>query len=505
MKTSKKILSIFLALLMLLSVSGFAFAAEEAERDCPVIHIPGFYSSDVYGDVNDPDTLLILPSTDTLIDFVKNEFAPALVAFCIDRDTDKLATNVCSKINEQLFSHWFNESTGEAKEGAGIVFDYTPENVTAQSRLIFRYDWRENLIDTADKLAAYIEHVASESGCEKVALSAHSFGSNLILAYLAKYGNDRISAIVFDSPACYGVAVMGNLMTGKVTLDSEFIGYFLKSTLGEAEYSRLISSVFDVFDLAGIPALATGFIDEIIEVLAPAVYKETLAPLFGYWPASWAMVPDAQIDEAMSFIFDNLLKDEDLSVLKSKIEDYNSLVRSNKDNLLKSFNDSGNFAVLSRFGSPAFPLTDASDLIGDTVIETKSSSLGATTAPYGTYFSDEEIAGVDSKYISPDRTVNASTCLFPEQTWFIKDAGHFETHLTEAYYDFFLYADEEITCDKTDFGRFCVFDKETITLLKDTSEPEKVEELSPLRRLFNFIIALFKPLADFFSKLFGNK
>lgn len=503
MKLSKKILSLCLALLMAFSATGTAFAAEEIKRDCPVIHIPGFYSSDVYGDVNDPDTLLELPSADVILDFIKKEFVPALIAFCIDRDTDKLATDVCAKINEQLFPHWFNETTGDAKEGSGLLFDATPDNVTATSTLTFRYDWRGDLMDIADDLADYIDYVTEESGCEKVALSAHSFGSNLILAYFAKYGNGKVASVVFDSPACEGVAVVGNLLAGKVTLDAEFLGYFLESTLGEAEYAKLISSLFDISELGNIPGLAVGFLDEVIETLAPAVYKETIAPLFGYWPGIWAMVPDRNIDEAMAYIFDDILKSEDLSVLRARVEEYNSIVRADKETLLKDFDKEGKFAVLSRYGSPAFPLTDASDLMGDTVIETKASSLGATTAPVGTYFSDEETAGVDAKYISPDRTVNASTCLFPEQTWFIKDSGHFETHYTDDYYDFFLFAEKELTCDDTDFGRFCTFETDNYTLVKDTSEPQKAENPSPLARLFRFLAALFETFTGFIKKIFS--
>lgn len=502
MKLSKKILSLCLALMMVFSVTGAAFAAE-SEKDCPVVHIPGFYSSNVYGDVDDPDTLLDLPSADTLLDFVKDEFVPALLSFCVDRDTDKLATTVCEKINEQLFPHWFNESTGDAKEGSGLLFDATPDNVTASSKLTFRFDWRGDMVDIADDLAEYIDYVLAESGCEKLALSAHSFGSNLILAYLAKYGNEKISAIVFDSPACDGVAVVGNLMTGKVTLDAEFLGYFLESTLGENEYAKLISGVYGVLELADIPGTVVDFLDEAIEVLAPAVYKETLAPLFGYWPAIWAMVPDSQIDEAMAYIFDDILKEQDLSVLRGRVEEYNALVRANKEATLRAFDSVGNFAVLSRYGSPAFPLTDASDLMGDTVIETKASSLGATTAPVGTYFTEEETEGVDAKYISPDKTVNASTCLFPEQTWFIKDSGHFETHFTDDYYNLFLFAEKELTCDDTEFGRFCTFETENYTLVKDTSEPEQKENDSPLARLFRFLAALFETFTALIKKLFS--
>ena len=38
--------------------------------------------------------------------------------------------------------------------------------------------------------------------------------------------------------------------------------------------------------------------------------------------------------------------------------------------------------------------------------------------------SDAEIAGVSPEYISPDRVVNASTCLYKDTTWIVKNAKH---------------------------------------------------------------------------------
>lgn len=503
MKPVKKILSICLAALMLLSVSGVAFAAEDGKQDCPVVHVPGFYSSDIYADVNDTDTLITFPDTDSIIELVKMVVIPSLIIYCADRDIDKLSTNISSEI-KVLFADWFYESTGEPQENSGIIFDEAPEGLTAESKLIFRFDWRNDPVAIADSLASYIDNAITVSGCDKVALSAHSFGSNIVTAYLQKYGNSKISSVLFDSPACYGVAVVGNLLTGKVTFDSEAIAYFLKTALGENEYESLLSSIIDIFEMAEIPELFTLFIDEVIEALAPGVYKEIFAPLFGYWPAMWAMVPDAQLDEAMSYIFDGVLEGQDTAALKEKIASYNAVVRDNREVVLKDFDSVGNFAVLSRFGAPSFPLSSAADLLGDTVIETKSSSLGALTAPVGDYFSDEEINGVAAEYISPDRTVNASTCLFPEKTWFIKGTGHFETELTEPYYDYFLFAAEELTCGKTDFGRFCTFDKETLALVKDTSEPQKIKKPSAFERLFNFLKALFERIGAFFKNIFSK-
>ncbi len=33
---------------------------------------------------------------------------------------------------------------------------------------------------------------------------------------------------------------------------------------------------------------------------------------------------------------------------------------------------------------------------------------------------------VEAEYVSPENNIDASTCLFPEQTWFIKNLSHSE-------------------------------------------------------------------------------
>lgn len=487
MKKAKKILCLALTLIIVLSLTVTA-SAKETRQTCPMITIPGFTSSNVYDDITDESTLVGFPSTDDIIDIVKEAFIPALLVYAVDRDTDKLVVSVTDRVNE-VFAYWFNESTGEAKEGSGII-PQKLTSVTSESRLTFSYDWRGDPVKIADELNEYIETVCELSGCEKVAIGSHSLGTTIALAYITKYGNDRVKGIVFDSPACNGVAIIGNILTGKLYFDNETLGLFLKNILGESEYSKLISSLIDIFDTAGVLELVIRFADEIVEALAPAVYRETVAPLLGCWPTLWSMVPDEKIDECKAYIFDEILKDKDTSVLEAKIDTYNNTVRANRDETLQAFNAVGNFAVFSRYTQHTVPLTGSSKLIGDTIIDTVSSSFGATTAPVGEYFSDSYLKDKDMKYISPDRTVDASTCLFPEQTWFIKDSGHFETDgLTTEYYDMFLFAEKELTCDTAEIGRF-TYRSESFTLTEDTSVPVKAEKPSILKSIYNLGLSL---------------
>jgi len=499
----KKTIAFFLAILVIFSAVSIAFAAEEAEQTCPLIYIPGFSSSDVYADVTDESTLISFPGTDSILGLVKNTLLPALFSYSIDRDTEKFALKVTDGING-MFNYWFNDITGEVKKGSGVippVFD----DVTADSKITFSYDWRGDPVEIAKSLNEYIETVCEVSGSDKVALGCHSLGSTVALTYLTVYGNSRISAIVFDSPASNGVALIGNVLTGKVNIDANSIGYFLKNMLGENEYERLVSGVVDILENAGVFELFALVADELIEQLAPIVYEETVAPLVGCWLTIWSMLPDSQVEEAKSFIFDEILKDTDTSVIESKIDRYNSTVRAKRTETLEKFNDVGNFAIISRYTGKTIPLIGSSQMMGDLIIDTSASSFGATTAELGDFFSDEYIQSKDVAYISPDRTVDASTCLFPEQTWFIKDSGHFETEgFTKDYYDMFLFSKEELTCDTAEIGRFSIRDKETDKLVKDTTLPEKAEKPSALKSVYNLISALLEYVVSLLRKFAGR-
>ena len=396
---------------------------------------------------------------------------------------------VTSRIND-MFADWFNESSGDAKPGSGVILEM-PDEVTTTSRLTFSYDWRNDPMKIADELHQYIEKVCALSGSDKVALTCHSLGSNIALTYLTKYGNDRVSGIVFDSPACNGVAIIGHVLTGNVNLDADGIALFIKSFIGESEYEALAESFIDILKSAGVFGLFTDFADVIIEALAPAVYRETVAPLLGSFPTFWSMLPDDKVDEAKAFIFDNILKNKETTALETKIDNYNTVVRTNRTSTLKAFNNAGNFAILSRYSVQTIPLKGSAELLGDYMIETKASSFGAVTAPIGQHFSDEYLSQKDPAYISPDKTVDASTCLFPEQTWFIKGSGHFETGgVTTPYYDMFLFAEKELTCDTAEIGRFTYRDAVTYTLVEDTTVPETMENPSFIKSIYNFIMSV---------------
>ena len=87
-----------------------------------------------------------------------------------------------------------------------------------------------------------------------------------------------------------------------------------------------------------------------------------------------------------------------------------------------------NLGIMAKYGSQMIPVTESSAMISDQIASVYRASYGATTSTVYEPLSDDYIAGRIEKglgrYISPDKQIDASTCMFPDNTWFYKGATH---------------------------------------------------------------------------------
>ena len=496
----KKILSLALSLILLLSLAVPVAAASDVQ--CPTIYVPGFLTSALYTDTSDVSTKVSLPSSDELLELVKKDLVPAVFDYTIDKDGDKLGHAV-SKIANQAFSGYFYNSDGSAKDNAGAIMTYpSAASIRKNSNLYFHYDWRGDPVAIAEDLKNFIDYVTANSGSDKVALRCHSLGSVIATSYLTLYGNEKVMGVVFDAPALEGITYIGELLCGRVEIAGDALLQAMKDLLGENEYNELINSTLDILEIAGLHNGAGDFLDGLVQEIAPVLYEETLIPLFGYWPSVWAMTPDSYYQKATEYVFSNYFDGDEYAPLKEKISNYNNQVRPYKKTTLLEFDKIGRMVVLSRYGFATLPVTNEWNVLSDTVVDTKNSSLGATTTVYGQSFSEEYLEGKDMSLISPDRTVDASTCLFPEKTWFIKNLKHDRTDVTKDLHLTLLFSEEESTVENSGLPQFMIFDAETDTLSEDKGEykapVEENETASFLAKIMKFFTAIF----NFFTNLF---
>ena len=501
-RISFKLITVVLALVICLVPMLTVIANAKPAKSVPIINIHGLMASDVYVDPNDPDSELAWPpSTDAIVQAVK-DVLPSLAKFAVTKDWTVFGDGICDAVNK-MFAPIVCNPDGTANGTTGVRFSYPqPSEIKSDSELRFKYDWRLDPVAVAAQLNDYINYVLKCSGSDTVKICCHSLGGVVTNTYLTVYGDSKVSGVCFNSTAIYGQRYIGELMTGQISLDSDALQWFLSYLFDYMEYKNILNTVIDVIRQAGLMDVVVNLGNTIINHLLEQASKEVLAPMFGRWPSIWAMTSDADIEKSEEFMFKYLNTDEEAPILKAKIDYFNENVRPYKTQTLEKLNKHANVYVVSRYGYCSIPITPSFDIVSDGVVDSASTSFGATIAPYGAKLSDEYIANVDPKYISPDKTLDASTCLFPEQTWFIKDMQHANNpdSLDEMMYMFLKY-DGQATVDTFDrYPRFNQYDPYNDVISPYTEAEPEATFVERIVLIVKEIIALVVNLFSMISK-----
>lgn len=420
----RKILSVIIAVVIIAVPLMSVFAHAESVQKYPLVYVNGFMSRELHSDKNNPDSDVIWPPSAESILKTAGKMAPYIAKFAVDKDWDYFAEKSFPYVGE-LFAPVCCTNDGTVTNGSGIIFDYPDkETVTYGGSYDFYYDWRLDPVDIADELNDFINYILECSGAEKVSIIAHSLGGVITLSYLTLYGTQKVDGVCFYVSAIYGEAYNGQLMSGKIGFNGDCLTEFMRGTFSDNEYQYLLASIFDVLNKTGILdpicACANYAIDQCLDVAA----REAVLPLFANWLSIWSMVPDKYMNSAKEYVFDNVYSNVDRSVIIGKIDRYNNTVRAHKEETLKKLNETANVIVISGYGFTPIPIIPDWKVLSDTNVDTSSTSFGAITAPYGEQLSEEYLQSADSRYISPEKNIDASTCLFPEQTWFVENLKH---------------------------------------------------------------------------------
>lgn len=445
----KKLLSLFLAVVMIFTAVPFAFAGDIAQDDKnPIIYVRGNGNPiyDTYGYQSFP----MSQSTDELImslveplsgDFLKavtlgkwdeyydafeREFAKFFEGCALDENGDIAnnsgIANVCYDINEtNMNSNYLKE------DGNSELFDY-----------VFWYDWRLDPFEIAKELDNYINHVLAATGAEKVSLVGKCLGGAFVLAYLAEYGGDKLRRVAFDCTTGGGCEEASDLYSGKAYFDFEAMEreYIDSDYL---EYKDEDEQLVDDFVKASLDLINEGDRLKLTEKAVNGIYQllsDELSPRlcmasYGRWPGYWTNIKADSYEEAKNLMFYGKVPEnaEKYKGLIAKLDKYDRLVRQRIPELLKSVEAQGvDFGVLAKYGYQISPMIDSRDMLGDSLVSLNSATFGATCSTVKdtlseSYISKQESLGL-GKYISLDKQVDTSTCVFPESTWVIKGMTH---------------------------------------------------------------------------------
>lgn len=235
-----------------------------------------------------------------------------------------------------------------------------------------------------------------------------------------------------------------------------------------------VLGLFDVDDfiIATVDlAEKSGLIDSVVGVTKATIYEKVykgvisaLALSSVSYPAYWACVDTDHFDKAVECVFgeEGSEKRTKYAGLIEKITTYNNEVKKNIPQLLKSLPENNiKVGVIAKYGFQMIPICESAETIADSFVSIKSSSFGATTGTIYETLSDEYIDAQTKKglgkYISPDKQIDASTCIFPDNTWFVKGIKHSEwTYAENMLLSTIISSDRQLTVDDFSETQFMV-------------------------------------------------
>ena len=248
----------------------------------------------------------------------------------------------------------------------------------------------------------------------------------------------------------------------------------------------------------------------------------------GTWVSYWSSLCEEDFDTALDLIFgkEGTQTREENAGLIEKIEFVRERIVKTRtlkgeENLYKRFESYGvEIGIIAGYGLVNPPIIESVDETGDVVVDVKNASFGATAA--GVFdklpqdYIDKQIAAGKGKYISPDGKIDASTCMFPATTWFIKNKHHDTYNQIRDLSEYFTqYSNVTADSNNRNVSRFLIVDKndidKAVNMTEDNmadgpwldaveQEPTKETMLAALMRFFTTI---FKFLTDLFTgKLF---
>jgi len=448
----KKVISILLTAVIVFSVCIPAFANDE-KCDCdmtPVVYVVGFGDA-LYKDIDTGDLKsLFPPETDVILKSVPDLLAA--VCCLLVGYNDGFGTFVSKGANIMLEELACNPD-GTAAKGTGVepmdpIVDthklpaFTPEDGMDEGYFKFHYDWRISPVDNAKLLDEYISEVKDVTGHDEIVLAAHSQGNTIVMTYIQLYGTDRIEKLICLSPAYQGLSLVGSLFTRNVSVadKGDALVNFLKGIMGYSDsQSKLVVSLVSLINGSGIINAILNALQNTLDSELDKVFDECLIDVFGTMPGLWTFVPAENYEDAKASMFGD---NEKYSAIIEKTDYYYENVQTKTVELLNKAMANGTDVVIAAgYNISTIPVTSSAAAHGDLLIDTEYMTLGATcaeiTATLGDNYAQAE-TGCGHNHISHENFIDASTCAFPENTWFFKGNGH--NDFEEDYCEFIEWA-----------------------------------------------------------------
>lgn len=496
----KRILSIILSVCMLLSASSVGFAKNEPkdvitvscaddlaslDYDVPVVFITGLegnYYKGLSTESEEDDVRIWGPQVGPIVEAVFKNLGGILWNL-FTKDYDELASIVGGLV-DPIFGEFVCDENGIPNPDTGKKdeSDYELEDSNSyENCYTFIYDWRYDTVTISAQLDEYINYVMDLTGSDKVALVSMSMGTAVMMTYLYEYyytaenysERNHIDSAVFVAGAMNGVGCCEDPFSGNINIDTvslmRFLSEIMKGNLGTEAIYYMLEGLYEIGALDCI----VEFADNLTQELLAHGFNESMTDSIATIPGFYALMSAERYEETIEFIFDTPEKKEKYAEIIKKGDYYHDNVQANGANIIQSLLDDGiNTAIIAEYGYSFMPLTSDNDRMTDGTIATDRESFGATCAEVdgtlGEGYKQAKECECGKSHISADNQIDASTCAFPEITWFGKYLKHTcaDEYVAELV-NLIIYSDRQITVwDYAEYPQFMInFDGEKLVPL----------------------------------------
>ncbi len=433
----KKIISVVLCFLLMMSICAPALAADYEEY--PTIYVTGAQTNEL----RNAEGERIYPLSDDIdaMQIIQENLKPCLEKLALGLLTDNYEAYAQEFYNAfvPIYEDVALDKNGEVSDGShparNIYNADLPKKSGGYGEWDYRfwYDWRISPMVAADDLKIWVDMVKEATGKDKVNIMGRCYGANVVAAYLTKYEShaiENVNGVSYLSSSVIGIDMLSALFTGNLVFEDQaianFVDFFMENEdLIEDETIKLfvltLVELFNQVKVLGITGESLGLlVAKVKDDLIPPLLRDT----FGSMPSYWSMTTPETYEDAIEFVFGGY--EEEYAKLIEKTDAYHYDVQLIAEEKMLQLKKKGiDFQIIVKYDFPDYPLYKGASTQSDGNTTAVRQAFGGEYADFGKVFSDKYIASLkDKTYLSADHKINAATCLFPENTWFIKGIHH---------------------------------------------------------------------------------
>ena len=365
---------------------------------------------------------------------------------------------------------------------------------------LYEGGYRAMISDIGEMVTEAKAYAADRTGRTDLPFSmiAHSMGTCVLSTYFSIYGPEYIDRAVCYCGAFQGSSFCGDGFRNAIKMDAESTVAYLNGVLGMDLRGEVIKTIVDILHQHGATDAVVAPVETLVNGVFAKTYRQALLYIFGRMPGFWAMLPDEDYD----YVRNEYAKDVVTDAFREKVDFYHDVQRRVPEILADVMKQGTDVSIIAKYGFPNVPIIESHYENSDFVVDVKYASLGATAADYDKTFPADYVQAVPGEinYISPDRVIDASTCAFPEKTWFIKNTTHLNRHKEDpdtvyGFFDWLFAADGASSVQNETYPQFLVEkpDRSVVPLSADTD----YNILGDYRRENGFFVRLKKILTDY--------